>query len=112
MSDALIRDVPDDVLIAVDSHAAKLGLSRNEYLRRQLAQDAQRSSAEVTMADLRWFSNTFADLADPGSWRALAAGRQRRTRSHGREPTQPIPYSRDQQPDARDCTGCRVRCRR
>jgi len=46
MSDVLIRDVPDDVLAAVESHAAKLGLCRNEYLRRQLAQDAQRSTAK------------------------------------------------------------------
>ena len=30
MSDVLIRDVPDDVLAAVESHATKLGLSRNE----------------------------------------------------------------------------------
>ena len=59
MSDVLIRDVPDDVLAAVESHAAKLGLSRNEYLRRQLAQDAMRSVAPVTMDDLRWFSDTF-----------------------------------------------------
>lgn len=65
MSDVLIRDVPDDVLAALDSRAAKLGLSRNEYLRRQLAQDAQRSIAKVTMEDLRWFTETFGDLADP-----------------------------------------------
>ncbi len=65
MSDVLIRDVPDDVLAAVESHAAKLGLCRNEYLRRQLAQDAQRSTAKVTMADLRWFTDTFRDLAEP-----------------------------------------------
>lgn len=66
MSDVLIRDVPDDVLAAVESHAANLGLSRNEYLRRQLAQDAMRSTTPVTMDDLRWFSATFSDLADPG----------------------------------------------
>jgi hypothetical protein len=65
MSDVLIRDVPDDVLAAVESHAAKLGLSRNEYLRRQLAQDAMRSVVPLTMDDLRWFSDTFSDLADP-----------------------------------------------
>ncbi|HEX8095187.1 FitA-like ribbon-helix-helix domain-containing protein [Jatrophihabitans sp.] len=65
MSDVLIRDVPDDVLAALDSRAARLGLSRNEYLRRQLAQDAQRSTAKVTMEDLRWFTETFRDLADP-----------------------------------------------
>jgi hypothetical protein len=65
MSDVLIRDVPDEVLAAVESHAAKLGLSRNEYLRRQLAQDAMRSTVPVTMDDLRWFAETFSDLADP-----------------------------------------------
>lgn len=65
MSDVLIRDVPDDVLAAVESHATKLGLSRNEYLRRQLAQDAMRSTTPVTMDDLRWFTDTFSDLADP-----------------------------------------------
>jgi hypothetical protein len=65
MSDVLIRDVPDDVLAAVESHATKLGLSRNEYLRRQLAQDAMRSTVPVTMGDLRWFTQTFSDLADP-----------------------------------------------
>ena len=65
MSDVLIRDVPDEVLAAVESHAAKLGLSRNEYLRRQLAQDAMRSTVPVTMDALRWFAETFSDLADP-----------------------------------------------
>ncbi|WAX57690.1 antitoxin [Jatrophihabitans cynanchi] len=64
MSDVLIRDVPDDVLAAVESHATKLGLSRNEYLRRQLAQDAMRSTVPVTMDDLRWFTQTFSDLAE------------------------------------------------
>ncbi|SNQ45569.1 Antitoxin VapB2 [Frankia canadensis] len=64
MSDVLIRDVPDDVLAAVEAHAARLGLSRNEYLRRQLAQDAARSITPVTLDDLRWFSTTFRDLVD------------------------------------------------
>lgn len=65
MSDVLIRDVPDDVLAALESQAARLGLSRNEYLRRQLAQEAQRSTTPVTMADLRWFTEAFSDLDDP-----------------------------------------------
>lgn len=65
MPDVLIRDVPDEVLAAVESHAAKLGLSRNEYLRRQLVQDAMRSTAPATIDDLTWFARTFADLADP-----------------------------------------------
>ena len=30
MTDVLIRDVPDDVIAALDAHAGRLGLSRSE----------------------------------------------------------------------------------
>jgi hypothetical protein len=40
MTDVLIRGVPDDVIAALDAHAGRLGLSRSEYVRRRLAQDA------------------------------------------------------------------------
>ena len=40
MTDILIRDVPDEVIAAVDARAGRLGLSRSEYVRRRLAQDA------------------------------------------------------------------------
>jgi hypothetical protein len=40
MTDVLIRDVPEEVVAVLDAHAARLGLSRTEYLRRRLAQDA------------------------------------------------------------------------
>ncbi|MGH3907943.1 MAG: type II toxin-antitoxin system VapB family antitoxin [Pseudonocardiaceae bacterium] len=65
MADVLIRDVPDDVLVAIDGHARRLGLSRSEYLRRQLARNAGTSGADVTVDDLRRFADTFADLGDP-----------------------------------------------
>lgn len=65
MSDVLIRDVPDGVLAAIDARAAALGVSRNEYLRRRLSEDARRSSPSVELADLARFADTFADLADP-----------------------------------------------
>lgn len=65
MTDVLIRDVPDDVLAAVDAHAERLGLSRSEYVRRRLAQDASASAMPVTVADLARFAEDFADLADP-----------------------------------------------
>jgi plasmid stability protein len=65
MSDVLIRDVPDDVLAAIDAHAARLGLSRSEYLRRRLAQDVASSRLRVAVADLDAFSRAFADLAEP-----------------------------------------------
>ena len=64
VADVLIRDVPDAVLAEVDAHAARLGLSRVEYIRRRLAADASASSAHVTAQDLRKFADTFADLAD------------------------------------------------
>ena len=54
MADMLIRDVPDDVIAALEAHARRLGLSRTEYVRRRLAQDAAVSDSPVT----------------PGTWRA------------------------------------------
>jgi hypothetical protein len=72
MTDMLIRDVPDDVIAAVDARASRLGLSRSEYVRRRLAQDAA-AGAAVTTRDLARFAETFADLDDPAvmsrAWR-------------------------------------------
>jgi len=64
MTDVLIRDVPDEVIAIVDAHAARLGISRSEYVRRRLAQDAMGGS-RVSVADLERFADEFADLADP-----------------------------------------------
>lgn len=64
MPDVLIRDIPEAVLIEVDAHAARLGLSRVEYIRRRLAADAATSRTHVSTRDLRKFSGSFADLAD------------------------------------------------
>jgi hypothetical protein len=65
MADMLIRDVPDDVIAALDAHARRLGLSRTEYVRRRLAQDAAVSDSLVSIGDLARFARTFGDLADP-----------------------------------------------
>lgn len=65
MTDMLIRDVPDEVIAAVDTHASRLGLSRSEYVRRRLAQDAAATESPVTVTDLAAFASTFGDLADP-----------------------------------------------
>jgi hypothetical protein len=65
MSDILIRDIPENVLSAIDANAARLGLSRNEYLRRELSLVVQRSASPVTTNDLQQFANRFSDLADP-----------------------------------------------
>ena len=64
MTDMLIRDVPDDVIAALDAHAG-LGLSRSEYVRRRLAQDAGRPGSPVSVQDLARFTEVFGDLADP-----------------------------------------------
>lgn len=63
--DMLIRDVPDDVIAALDEHAGRLGLSRSEYVRRRLAQDAATPGAPVSVQDLAHFANVFGDLVDP-----------------------------------------------
>lgn len=72
MADVLIRDLPDEVVTALDARASSLGLSRSEYLRRRLAQEAVSGTRPVTAADLNAFSETFSDLADPevmkGAW--------------------------------------------
>jgi plasmid stability protein len=65
MTDMLIRDVPDEVVAAIDARASRLGLSRSEYVRRRLAQDAATASAEVTAQDLARFAEVFADLGNP-----------------------------------------------
>ena len=73
MPDVLIRDVPEAVLAEVDAHAARLGISRVEYIRRRLAADAATSTAAVSTQDLRKFADKFADLTDPevmdSAWR-------------------------------------------
>jgi hypothetical protein len=64
-TDMLIRDVPDDVIAALDAHAGRLGLSRSEYVRRRLAQDAAVPGTPVSVEDLAGFAEMFGDLADP-----------------------------------------------
>jgi Antitoxin FitA-like, ribbon-helix-helix len=65
MADVLIRDVPEDVVAALDAHAGRLGLSRSEYVRRRLAQDAAMPCSSVSVEDLARFADVFGDLADP-----------------------------------------------
>jgi Ribbon-helix-helix protein, copG family len=65
MTDMLIRDVPEEVIAVLDAHAARLGLSRSEYVRRRLAQDAAVPGSAVSVEDLARFADIFGDLADP-----------------------------------------------
>ena len=64
MGDILIRDVPDDVLAAIDAKAQRAGLSRTEYLRRTLARERNEAVLDVTTDDLAAFAETFSDLGD------------------------------------------------
>ena len=65
MTDVLVRDLPEDVVAALDVRAARLGLSRSEYLCRRLTQEAASSPQAVTPEHLAAFAETFSDLADP-----------------------------------------------
>ena len=65
MTDILIRGIPDDVISALDARAARLGLSRSEYVRRRLAQDVASFGSRVSVEDLAHFADLFGDLADP-----------------------------------------------
>lgn len=73
MTDFLVRDVPDDVVAALDARASQLGLSRSEFLRRRLAQEAATGPQPVTVAHLATSAETFTDLTDhevmKGAWK-------------------------------------------
>lgn len=72
MTDVLVRDVPENVVAALDARASRLGLSRSEYLRRRLAQEVLTHTQPVTVEHLTEFAEAFADLADAevmkGAW--------------------------------------------
>ena len=65
MADILIRDLPDDVLAAIDAKARRVGLSRTEYIRRTLAREGNDTTSDVRVEDLVQFADTFADLDNP-----------------------------------------------
>jgi hypothetical protein len=72
MTDILIRDVPDDVLAAIDAKAKRVGLSRTEYLRRALERERVQETGPVTVEHLARAAELARDLDDPdviaGAW--------------------------------------------
>ena len=70
MTDILIRDVPDDVVAALDANAQRAGVTRAEYLRRVLA---EQQGPALTRDHLDRFAQRTADLGDPevmaAAWR-------------------------------------------
>jgi plasmid stability protein len=65
MADILIRDLPDDVVAAIDAKARRAGLSRTEFIRRALSRETNDTNRPVSVQDLVEFSRTFSDLDDP-----------------------------------------------
>lgn len=65
MTDILIRDVPDEVVAAIDAQARRVGLSRTAYLRRVLESANVRHLGPVTVDHLERMSGLATDLDDP-----------------------------------------------
>jgi len=65
VADILIRDVPDDVVAAIDAKARRNGLSRTEYLRRSLARERSTVASKVDVRSLEVLAERFCDLDDP-----------------------------------------------
>lgn len=65
MPDILIRNFPSEDLALLDEQARRAGLSRTEYLRRRLQEQAHRTAAKVTVEDLSALGELLPDLADP-----------------------------------------------
>ena len=72
MTDILIRNVAEADVERIDARAARLGLSRGEYLRRRIVQDAARTDEELTVAALQRAAELSRDLLDKdvmrGAW--------------------------------------------
>ncbi|MCP3934931.1 MAG: ribbon-helix-helix protein, CopG family [Actinomycetia bacterium] len=72
MTDILIRDVPDEVLAAIDAKAKRVGLSRTEYLRRALERERVQDTGPITVEHLQRVAALASDLDDPdimsGAW--------------------------------------------
>jgi plasmid stability protein len=65
MSDILIRNVPEEVVAAIDAKAKRVGLSRTEYLRRALERERVQSTGPVTVDQLARVASLAHDLDDP-----------------------------------------------
>jgi hypothetical protein len=74
MTDVLSRGLSAAAVARIDADATALGLSRNEFLRRQLERDLP-TSARVSISASDWTRSaaTFDDLGDPdimaAAWR-------------------------------------------
>jgi hypothetical protein len=73
MADVLIRGLSDKAVAQLDAAAGAVGLSRNEFLRRQFEAATPSSALVVTAADLRRAAEAVSDLLEPAvmadAWR-------------------------------------------
>ena len=66
MSDILIRGLRADVVTRIDQEASRQGLSRNQYLVKQIeSRYIDDEAVAVTVSDLERASRATADLLDP-----------------------------------------------
>lgn len=65
MTDILIRDIPDDVIAAIDARAKRVGLSRTEYLRRTLERERAGTAGPVSLDHFQRLASLATDLDDP-----------------------------------------------
>ena len=65
MTDILIRDIPDEVIAAIDARAKRVGLSRTEYLRRALERERVGSVGPASLEHFQRVASLAADLNDP-----------------------------------------------
>jgi len=64
MPNVLIRDISQEDLELLDEQARRAGLSRADFLRRELQQQARRCSAPVAVEDLEVMTQLLQDLGD------------------------------------------------
>jgi plasmid stability protein len=64
MTDILVRNLPEEVVAQIDAQAASAGLSRAEYVRRQLVREATRLQKPVHWHDLVASDRRLSDLLD------------------------------------------------
>ena len=65
MTDILIRNVPDHLVVEMDARAKHLGLSRAEHLRRVLNREFTKRPGKTTVADFERVAELCADILDP-----------------------------------------------
>lgn len=64
MPDVLIRAIDDETLRNIDATAERLGLSRHEFLKREVVRLGHRGPRSATLADLKRATKVLEDLGD------------------------------------------------